>query len=147
VDVQPEIRKVGKVIKGFKDFIARGNVVDLSVGVIIGAAFTSVVNAVVTDLLNPLIAGIFGQPDFSKMLILKLGSGDGAPQIMFGSLITAVINFLIVAVAIYFFIVVPINKLKELGTKPDDAEADEAAEPPSPEVELLTEIRDLLKNE
>jgi large conductance mechanosensitive channel len=138
--------KVANVLKGFKDFIARGNVVDLSVGVIIGAAFTGVVNAVVTDLLNPLIAGIFGQPDFSKMFILKLGSGDAAPQIMFGSLITAIINFLIVAVAIYFFIVVPINKLKELGTKPEDAEEDAEAAAEETQVELLSEIRDLLKD-
>ena len=129
------------MIKGFKDFISRGNVVDLAVGVIIGAAFKNIVDALVEGIINPLIAAVIGKPDFSDAFILTLNGTN----VKFGLLITAVINFLLMAFAIYLCIVVPMNKLAALRTAKEKAEKD-AAPKISDEVQLLTEIRDALKS-
>lgn len=129
------------MIKGFKDFISRGNVVDLAVGVIIGAAFKNIVDALVDGIINPLIAAVIGKPDFSDAFILTLNGTN----VKFGVLITAVINFLLMAFAIYLCIVVPMNKLAALRTAKEKAEKD-AAPKISDEVQLLTEIRDALKS-
>ena len=129
------------MIKGFKDFISRGNVVDLAVGVIIGAAFKNIVDALVDGIINPLIAAVIGKPDFSDAFILTLNGTN----VKFGVLITAVINFLLMAFAIYLCIVVPMNKLAALRTAKEKADAD-AAPKISDEVQLLTEIRDALKS-
>ena len=129
------------MIKGFKDFISRGNVVDLAVGVIIGAAFKNIVDALVEGIINPLIAAVIGKPDFSDAFILTLNGTN----VKFGVLITAVINFLLMAFAIYLCIVVPMNKLAALRNAKEKAEKD-AAPKISDEVQLLTEIRDALKS-
>ena len=129
------------MIKGFKDFISRGNAVDLAVGVIIGAAFKNIVDALVDGIINPLIAAVIGKPDFSDAFILTLNGTN----VKFGVLITAVINFLLMALAIYLCIVVPMNKLAALRTAKEKAEKD-AAPKISDEVQLLTEIRDALKS-
>lgn len=129
------------MIKGFKDFISRGNVVDLAVGVIIGAAFKNIIDALVDGIINPLIAAVIGKPDFSDAFILTLNGTN----VKFGVLITAVINFLLMAFAIYLCIVVPMNKLAALRTAKEKAEKD-AAPKISDEVQLLTEIRDALKS-
>ena len=129
------------MIKGFKDFISRGNVVDLAVGVIIGAAFKNIVDALVDGIINPLIAAVIGKPDFSDAFILT----RNGTNVKFGILITAVINFLLMAFAIYLCIVVPMNKLAALRTAKEKAEKD-AAPKISDEVQLLTEIRDALKS-
>jgi len=115
------------MLKGFKEFIAKGNVIDLAVGVIIGAAFGAIVDSLVNDLLSPLLAMIFGKPDFSAIRLGAFGVGN---------FINATIAFLMKAAALYFFIVVPFNKMKK------EAPAAPAA-PPVQEV-LLREIRDLL---
>ncbi|HEX4022571.1 MAG TPA: large conductance mechanosensitive channel protein MscL [Acidobacteriaceae bacterium] len=94
------------MLKGFRDFILRGNVVDLAVAVVIGAAFTSIVNSLVADIINPLIAAIVKKPDFS-FLVLHLHGG----VIKYGNFLNAVIAFLIIAFAIYFGVVLPLNKL------------------------------------
>lgn len=94
------------MLKGFKQFILRGNVVDLAVGVVIGAAFTSLVNSLVKDLITPLIAAIAKQPDLSGIEVVINGS-----KFMLGSFLNALISFLIVATAVYFFVVAPINAL------------------------------------
>lgn len=94
------------MLKGFKDFILRGSVVDLAVGVMIGAAFNTVVTALVKDILTPFIAAIVQQPDFSTMIFTINGS-----KFLYGDFLNAVVSFLIVAAAIYFFVVLPINKL------------------------------------
>ena len=125
------------MLKGFKDFISRGNVVELAVGVIIGAAFKNIVDALVDGIINPLIAAVIGKPDFSDAFILTLNGTD----VKFGVLITAVINFILMAFAIYFRIVVPMNALNARRKKAED-EAPEAEV--SDEVKLLTEIRDAL---
>lgn len=94
------------MLKGFKEFILRGNVVDLAVGVVIGAAFGSVVNALVKDILTPLIGVLVKAPDFSALIFKVNGS-----SFLLGDFINSVIAFLLVAAAVYFFVVVPINKL------------------------------------
>lgn len=124
------------MLKGFKEFISRGNVVELAVGVIIGAAFKNIVDALVDGIINPLIAAVIGKPDFSDAFILTLNGTD----VKFGLLITAIINFILMAFAIYFCIVVPMNALNNRRKKAED----EAPEEPSDEVKLLTEIRDAL---
>lgn len=122
------------MLKGFRDFIMRGNVVDLAVGVVIGGAFGSIVTSLVKDLLTPLIGAIAKVPDFSGLMFTLNGS-----QFMYGSFINAAIAFLLVAASIYFFVVMPMNKVMEKmkkGESPAEAPAD---------IKLLTEIRDLLK--
>ena len=121
------------MLKGFKDFISRGNVIDLAVGVIIGGAFGAIVGSLVSDVITPLIGMIFGQPDFSG---IKAGS------IMIGKFMNAIVAFLLTAAGVYFFIVVPINKLAAM-RKPTPAPP---PVPPAPSAEavLLTEIRYLL---
>jgi large conductance mechanosensitive channel len=118
------------MLKGFKDFISRGNVIDLAVGVIMGGAFGAIVASLVSDVITPIVGMVFGKPDFSG---IALGS------IMVGKFLNAVIGFLLISFGVYFFIVVPINKLK----KPEAAAPPPAPEP-TQEVKLLTEIRDLL---
>ncbi len=100
-------------MKGFRDFILRGNVVDLAVAVVIGAAFTGVINSLVADLINPLIAAIFRKPDFSH-LVLQVHGG----VLKYGNFLNAVIAFLIVATIIYFGIILPLNKLMARFEKP-----------------------------
>ena len=124
------------MLKGFKEFISRGNVVELAVGVIIGAAFKNIVDALVDGIINPLIAAVIGKPDFSDAFILTLNGTD----VKFGLLITAVINFILMAFAIYFCIVVPMNALNNRRKKDEEETVEEASD----EVKLLTEIRDAL---
>ncbi len=121
------------MLKGFKSFIMRGNVVDLAVAVIIGAAFNQIVNSMVGDVLTPLIGAIFGRPDFSGIMI---------GPVALGKFINAVVNFLIVTAAIYFAIVVPMRKIMEHFEK---KKAEQPAPAPSEELRLLSEILDTLK--
>jgi large conductance mechanosensitive channel len=95
-----------KTLSGFKQFILRGNVVDLAVGVVIGAAFGTVVNSLVKDMLTPLIGAIAKVPDFSSLFFTLNGS-----KFMYGSFVNALISFIIVAASIYFFVVLPVNAL------------------------------------
>ena len=94
------------MFSGFKQFVIRGNVLDLAVAVIMGAAFGAVITALVKDLLTPLIAAIVGKPDFSAIALTLNGS-----KIMIGSFVNELISFLLVAVAVYFFVVAPMNAL------------------------------------
>jgi large conductance mechanosensitive channel len=113
------------MLKGFREFVTKGNVIDLAVGVIIGAAFGAVVDSLVKDVITPILGMIGGTPDFSS---LKMGS------VAIGSFINAIIAFLLKAAGLYFFIVVPYNRFMR---KP-------AAPPPTPTETYLKEIRDLL---
>jgi large conductance mechanosensitive channel len=97
-----------EILKEFRAFILRGNVVDLAIAVVIGTAFTAVVNALVRDLITPLIAAIFGEPDFGDLAFTINGS-----RFAYGDFIDAVITFLIVAAALFFFVVKPVNYLME----------------------------------
>ncbi len=123
----------------FKNFIMRGNVIDLAVAVVIGAAFTAVVNAIVVKIFTPLIAAVFQADSLDNALVLPIGDSE----LKFGAVIGAIITFLIVAAVVYFVFVLPINKMKE------HAEARRAAgvveeKAPVTEIDVLTEIRDLL---
>ena len=126
------------MLKEFRDFIARGNVLDLAVGIVIGAAFTAIVSSFVKDILSPLI-GVLGTANFDdQVLVLKRGSPDVA--LRYGAFLTATINFLIVAFAV-FLVVKAANHVKSRIVKPEETKEPE----PTKEERLLTEIRDLLK--
>jgi large conductance mechanosensitive channel len=129
------------MLKGFKEFILRGNVVDLAVAVVIGAAFGAVVNSLVKDILTPLIAAIVGQHDFSALEFTIHKS-----TFRYGDLINSLISFLLIAIAIYFFVVVPMNALAERRAHRIAAgeRADEELQAKPDEVVVLEQIRDLL---
>ena len=124
------------MIQGFKEFISKGNVLDLAVAVIIGASFTPIVKSV-TDVIMGIIGAVVGQPNFDSVLQFSI---NGSDPIQPGTIITAIVNFLLVAFALYFAIVVPMNALKKRRAK----EEAEKVEEPSEDVKLLGEIRDLL---
>ena len=126
------------MVKGFRDFLLRGNVIDLAVAVIIGAAFGAVVMAFAQDFVGGLIGMIGGTPDFGRAGVTVNGS-----KIIYGSTITALINFVIVAAVIYFIVVVPVQRLTSL--RKDGAASESPA--PTDETILLTEIRDLLREQ
>lgn len=140
------------MIKEFKDFIAKGNVMDMAVGIIIGAAFTAIVKSMVDDLINPIVGLFLGGVDFTNLYAVL--SGDvaegasleaareaGASVFAYGSFIMAVINFLIIAFVV-FMLVKSVNRAKEAAIKEEEA-APEAPKGPTSE-ELLAEIRDAL---
>ena len=122
------------MLNGFKDFISKGNVIDLAVGVIIGGAFSTVVNALVESVIMPAISMLIGSPNFDSFLVFG--------QVKIGVFLTAVVNFLIIAAALYFCIVMPINKMNEARARKLGLEDEEPAV--DPEIALLTEIRDSL---
>jgi large conductance mechanosensitive channel len=125
------------MLKGFKDFILRGNVVDLAVAVVIGAAFATIVTAFTDSIIKPLINAI--TPASSPGLGVTLIAGKDSTYVDFAAVITAAINFIIVAAVIYFVIVLPVNVIQERRRRGEETGP---AEPT--EVELLAEIRDLL---
>ena len=133
-----ELKDIGT---GFRDFLLRGNVIDLAVAVVVGGAFTIIVTSLVENLLTPLIALIVGQPSFDGLTFTINDTAFG-----YGAFLTAVINFLLVAAALYFFVVLPVKKLSAIAAarKATTDEAEPAA-PPTDEAVLLAEIRDLLK--
>ncbi|MGD1053073.1 MAG: large conductance mechanosensitive channel protein MscL [Candidatus Dormibacteria bacterium] len=101
------------MLKGFRDFIVRGNVIDLAIAVVIGLAFNAVVTAFVKDILTPLIAAIFGKPDFAGLTFTINNS-----QFAYGDVLNAIVSFVAVAAAIYFIVVVPMNKLAARRAEP-----------------------------
>jgi large conductance mechanosensitive channel len=136
------------VLKGFRDFIARGNVIDLAVGVVIGAAFTALVNAFVVNLINPVL-GLFGTKSLNEyiwcikadpacVIDAKTGALTGGVGIGWGAMISAIITFLLTALLVYFVFVVPMNKFRDRYQTPVEEETAE-------EIALLREIRDSLK--
>lgn len=125
------------MIKGFKEFIMRGNVIDLAVAFVMGVAFAAVVQGLVNGLINPLIAAIFGQPNLDEVGTFTINDADFSV----GVFLTALINFLFVAAAIYFFIVMPMNAFKSRWSS-----ADPVDEAPPEEVVLLRDIRDSLRH-
>ncbi|MCP2246284.1 large-conductance mechanosensitive channel protein MscL [Lentzea aerocolonigenes] len=125
------------MLKGFKDFLMRGNVVDLAVAVVIGAAFGTIVTAFTSNIINPLVA-LFGGNNVEGFAYQLLDSNEKT-KMDFGALITAVINFAIVAAVVYFVFVLPMNKIKERRKKGEEPGPSEPTD-----VELLKEIRDLL---
>lgn len=136
------------MLKEFKEFIARGNVFDMAVGIVMGAAFTAIVNSAVADLVMPIVGVLTSGVDFSDKFIALTGEdyatlaaakSAGAPVITYGVFVNAVINFLIVSFVI-FTLIKQVNKLKRKADTAQDADV-----PPPADIVLLTEIRDLLK--
>jgi large conductance mechanosensitive channel len=139
------------MLKEFREFAIKGNMVDMAVGIVIGAAFGTVVSSLVNDVLMPLISGLIGTPDFSNLYVVlrnptgaaypsvKAARDAGAVVLALGLFINAVISFLIVSAAL-FFIVKMLNRLRR-----QEAAAPPATAEPTPEVRLLGEIRDLLR--
>jgi large conductance mechanosensitive channel len=135
------------VIKGFKEFILRGNVVDLAVAVVIGAAFGAVVTTLVGSIFNPLIGAIFSASNLSKTLIVTIPAAPGGhpAKLLFGAVIAAAIQFLLTAIVIYFAFVLPINTLRKRAEARKTANQPAVSEDTPPtELELLTDIRNLL---
>jgi large conductance mechanosensitive channel len=126
------------MLEGFKKFLLRGNVIDLAVGVIIGAAFSAIVDSLVKDIITPIIGLIGGTPDFSGIRILANDQGQGGIGI--GNFINALVAFLIKAAALYFIVVLPVQRMMAMMNKPKAPAAPAVPE----DVKLLGEIRDLL---
>lgn len=145
-----KVQQMG-VVKEFKEFAVKGNVIDLAVGVIIGGAFGKIVDSVIKDLIMPIIAGVIGSPDFSNLYLplskdvpqgLPLAEAQNlGPVFAYGNFITVFINFLLIAIAV-FLLVKFINKLKR---KEEAAPAPAAPPEPTATEKLLAEIRDELK--
>lgn len=141
------------MLNEFRDFIAKGNVMDLAVGIIIGAAFTAIVQSLVGDLINPVIGLILGGVDFTSMYVvlsddvpdgarLEVARQAGAAILAYGAFVTAVINFLIIAFAVFMLVKV-VNRIRRSAERPDDV-VPEVETGPS-ELDVLLEIRDALK--
>ena len=122
------------MLKEFRDFLLRGNVVDLAVAVVIGAAFAALVNSLVADVLTPIIGAIVGKPDFSNLSFTINGS-----EFNYGNFLNALIAFLSVAAAVFFFVIKPMNTLNRMRGASSEEEASE--------LELLAEIRDELRSQ
>jgi large conductance mechanosensitive channel len=132
------------MLKGFKEFILRGNVIDLAVAVVIGTAFTAIVSGLVTGIFNPLIALIFNSGELAKAGI-ELRPAEGIAPAVFlswGLVISAVIQFLLVAIVVYFALIVPMNYVKKVQARRAGVQEEAPAGPT--DTELLIEIRDLL---
>ena len=151
-------KEKSKFLEEFKKFIARGNVIDMAVGVVVGSAFTAIVNQLVQGIINPCIGKLFGDINLADYKVVLTAATEETPEvaILYGSFIQAIINFLLVAVSV-FVMVRAINKVKDAMTKKQREEeeaakaaAEAAKEPeappePSEEILLLREIRDSLK--
>jgi large conductance mechanosensitive channel len=135
-------------MKGFKEFILRGNVIDLAVAVVIGAAFTAIVNAIVASVFNPAIGALFKAESLNDALNVEIPTSDGGVAVIqFGVVVAALIQFVLVAAVVYFALIIPINYLKKVSFKKKKEEIAAGVEDPAKEpseVELLIEIRNLL---
>jgi large conductance mechanosensitive channel len=129
------------MLKGFKEFVMRGNVVDLAIAVVIGAAFGAIVTKLVADLITPLIAAIGGQPNFGRLKFTINKS-----TFLYGDFLNAVLSFVIIAAAIYFLVVMPLNRLAERRAM-RFAKGDPDPTPKPEDVILLEQIRDLLQQQ
>ena len=129
------------MIKGFKDFLFRGNVIDLAVAVVIGSAFAKVIDTIANSLIYPIIS-VFGGTNISG-LSFKIIPDNEATRVDVAAILTALITFAITAAAVYFFVVVPLKAITERRKRGEEPPAEDVA-PPSDDVVLLTQIRDLL---
>ena len=127
------------MLKGFKEFIMRGNVIDLAVAVVIGAAFTAVVTALIENIFNPIIGALFNADNLTNAAIVTIGNAE----LKFGAVLAAIISFLLVAIVVYFVFVLPINKLKERAEALRKAGVEDESTPET-ELDILIDIRQLL---
>jgi len=131
------------MLKGFKQFLMRGNVIDLAVGIVMGTAFTAIVNGLLSGIIEPLIAAIFGQPDISNVGNFTL---NGA-HFSIGTFLQSVLNFLMVGAGLYFLVVAPIKKLQAHHPSNLDPADNPNLDSGTREVALLTEIRHMMREE
>jgi large conductance mechanosensitive channel len=133
-------------MKGFREFILRGNVMDLAVAVVIGAAFTAIVGSVVANVFTPLIGALFNAKDLAATGIVRIPLTSGTAELKFGAVLASVITFLLTAAVVYFVFVLPMNHLlKRAFQKP--AQPTSATPAPPTELDLLAQIRDLLEGQ
>lgn len=138
------------MLDGFKKFIARGNMIDMAVGIVMGSAVTAIVNAIVEGVISPLVSMIFGKPNMDDLLTFSFNNST----VSFGKVLTALINFLLIAIAVYFCIIMPINKLRDISEKAmaklkkggdeDVAQSQPDLSPEEQTVILLQDIRNTL---
>lgn len=131
------------MFKGFREFIARGNMVEMAVAFVMGSAVTAIVTSLVTSIINPLIAAVFKMPNMSKVWNVTLNGST----IKFGAFIGAIINFLIIALVVYFCIVVPMNKFTALLNRNKADDEEEELDNEAQQTQLLSEIKELLAAE
>lgn len=129
-------------MKGFKEFISKGNVVDLAVGVIIGGAFGKIVTSLVNDVLMPLIGMLLGNVNFTNLKFV-LKSGENEVALNYGAFIQNVVDFFVIALCVYMMV----SMIAKMRKKKEEPKVEEAPAAPSEEVLLLKEIRDLLKDD
>ncbi|MBF1677553.1 MAG: large conductance mechanosensitive channel protein MscL [Scardovia wiggsiae] len=127
------------MLKGFRDFIARGNMVEMAVAFVMGSAVTAIVTSLVDSVINPLIAAIFSMPDMDKVWNVTVNGS----VVRFGAFVGAIINFLIIALVVYFCIVVPMNKLAEMSSRKKEEGKGELSDEEK-QTQLLAEIKSLL---
>lgn len=150
MDKKLKKEKAKGIVKEFTEFIHRGNVVDMAVGIIVGSAFTAIVNSMVKDIFNPVIGLLTGGIDFGNLkLVIKAASeGKEALTINYGAFVNSIINFLLIALVV-FWLIKFLNMAKEKveRNKKKEEQVEKTAEPAEPpaDIKLLTEIRDLLK--
>jgi len=134
-------------MKGFREFLLRGNVIDLAVAVVIGAAFTAIVSAIVSAVINPAIGALFNASSLEKAWVVTIpGIGGDDAELRFGAVLAAVIQFVIVAAVVYFALVLPVNRLKKIAfDRLKNQDEKPPADTPPTDVEVLLEIRDLLR--
>lgn len=134
------VKKI-KLVSEFKEFISRGNVVDMAVGVVVGTAFTGIVNSLVKDVIMPFVGWLIGGIDFSDFRLVIAASTDASPEVavLYGTFLNQVINFLIISLVVFFMVKV-INRFRR--KKVEEVVVEPA---PAEDIVLLTEIRDLLK--
>lgn len=130
------------MLQGFKEFITRGNVLDLAVAVVIGAAFSGVISGLVDGFIMPLIGWLVGAPDFTSIAFSVPNWQGGSTTFQIGLFIQGLIMFLLIAAAIYFFVITPVRKLSEMRKRGEEPTVEESL---AEDVVLLTEIRDLLR--
>jgi large conductance mechanosensitive channel len=133
-------------VKGFREFILRGNVVDLAVAVVIGTAFTAIVTSIVTNVFTPLLGALFNAKSLESALVLTIPtSSGGSAKLLFGAVLAAIINFVVIAAVVYFVFVLPLNAFMKRAFQRKQEEPASAKPAPPTELDLLAQIRDLLE--
>jgi large conductance mechanosensitive channel len=135
-------------VKGFREFLLRGNVVDLAVAVVIGTAFTAIVTSIVNNVFTPLLGALFNAKSLSTALVVTLPTtGADHPKLMFGAVLAAIINFVIIAAVVYFVFVLPVNAFMKRAFQRKQQEPASSKPAPPTELDLLAQIRDLLEGQ
>ena len=134
-------------MKGFREFLLRGNVIDLAVAVVIGTAFTAIVTSIVTNVFTPLLGALFNAKSLNSAFVVSIPTAGGEPaKLLFGAVLASIINFVIIAAVVYFALVLPMNALlKRSFLRKQQEPADTKPAPPT-ELDLLAQIRDLLED-